>query len=144
MISTEGFIDDGYTLAGFIAGQTGVYEDLEFTYRPVQPMDERRLAVKQRTVATSKTLTDEEKEIQLEVLAVEMVTKNILSWNLTDNKGTSQPITVAAVMCYFPGLRYERLMQIVRHGLQSDPRPDGEENPPSVEDAEKNLPEASN
>jgi hypothetical protein len=131
-------IDDGYTLDGFILGQPGVYEDLSFRYRPLSPIDERRYAVKRRTVMEEAKLSDEEKEIQLELLTVEMVLKNTGWWNLKDQAGNPAEKKVSSVILLFPGIRYARLMQIVRDGYASDPRPENTEPAKSLEELEKN------
>lgn len=135
-------IDDGYTRDGYIAGQDGVFESLSFRYRPVSPVDERRLAVKTANLFNEKGRSDEEKAIEVEYLTFDMILNHIGWWNLTDSEG--QPIAKDRnAMLAFPGIRYARLSQIVRDGLASDPRPDETQPAKTLEELEKNLPTAS-
>jgi hypothetical protein len=139
MIDTKAMeaIDDGYTLDGFIQGQEGVFGDLNFRYRPVTPIAERRLAVKVSEVVNNSKIADDEKEVQIELLKVDMVLDHILSWDLKDREGASVDKGLGAVMVHFPGIRYSRLLQIVRDGFASDRKPN-QDTPQTQEELEKN------
>lgn len=134
---------DGYDLPGYIAAVPGVHGDLAFTYRPVDPLTARRLAVKKSSIVNNKGLSDEDKELLCEVATIETVIGNVLEWDL---RHAEKPVgvDVAAILRHFPDYRYTRLMQIVMGGFASDPRPDANPSDPPERDtgdlgaAEKN------
>lgn len=131
-------VGDGYDLDGFIAGQPGVYEDLNFIYRPITPIEERKLAAIRNAIVLDKSLSTEDKEVQCELELVKLITEKIAWWDLIDPKKKEKiPISVGAVVGYFPGVRYERLHQIVRDGLESDRR-DGKPSATDLRELEKN------
>lgn len=138
-------IMDGFWLPGYIGAIVGVHSDLEFTYRPVDPLTMRRHAVAQGRVISSKSLSDEDKEVALEVLQIELALRHVDSWNLADSDGRPVDKSLMAVLRHFPGYRYKRLLDIVIGGLPSDQRPDrSTSEAPSrdtgnLEEAEKNL-----
>lgn len=140
MIDTKDMeaFDDGYTLDGYIAEQPGVYDSLSFRYRPLSPIEERRLAIEKAKLLADKAIAEDEKEIQCELLNIQAVMKNIHWWNLVDKSGKPAVRSVGTVVLAFPQLRLARLMQIVRDGLQSDPLPDGTEPAKTLEELEKN------
>lgn len=134
MTTENGEIFDGYTIDGYIAGQEGVYDALDFRYRTVDPLTDRKCEARQATVARDKRLDDEERAIKMELQTVEMVAGQIEHWDLVDPRTSEDiPVSSAAIVRYFPLHRYNRLMDIVRGGLQSDLRPDGEP-PPETDD----------
>jgi hypothetical protein len=129
---------DGYNFTGCIAGQPGVYEPLEFTYRPIDRVTERRYAARKQQVVRDQRLKDEDKEVKLALLDDEMLAGNIQTWNLVDHRsGRGEPVAVsaAALFLYFPRLRYDRLCQIVMLGGQSDQRPASSDQRPASSDA---------
>lgn len=117
-------IFDGYTLDGYIGAVTGVHGDLTFTYRPLDLITSRRLAVQNRMIANNPSLSEDDKEISVELLEIESVLKCIKSWTLTDAAGNPAPLDVHSVLKYFPRWRADRLFSIVAAGGPSDPRPD--------------------
>jgi len=124
----EALIDDGYTLTGFIAGQPGVYDDLEFVYRPVSVVDEIRSDLKRQQVAANKALRPEDRAVAAAILDIELAVSCVSAWNLTNGPGgdvVDGPPSVAAVIQHFPRYRLRRLQDIVCLGLASDPHPDG-------------------
>lgn len=118
-------VDDGHTLEGFITGQQGVYDDLHFRYRWVDPVTETRYSVKKSNAARDKTKGDEDKEIDLLMLDVKMLVGQIVEWDLRDARsGEAVGVSEGAVVRYFPTYRYRRLQEIVLLGMASDRRPD--------------------
>lgn len=113
------FIDDGYTCAGHLAEEPGLYEAVDVMYRP---LTRREDAAYQAYVLNC---GDGEKGvIAAEQRAAELVASHLVSWSIVDGKQRPVPITAANIGRLQPVLG-GRLLSLIRGTRPSDKQPDG-------------------
>lgn len=108
-----GFIDDGYTLPGYIAAEPRLYPALRFQYRP--------MLAKERARVTEKILKHKD-SAKAEEIAAETVVAHVSEWTLTNSKGEAVKIAPENVLRMQPRL-FDRLYSIVmgREAPDADP-----------------------
>jgi hypothetical protein len=124
------FIDDGYTLDGYIAENPGLYPAVEFQYRP---MTRRETAVLEGDIMRTRDAEAGETE------AAKVVARKLVSWNLVDRAGKPVPISADNLLRLQPVLG-GTLLEIVRGRRASDRKPDQQAEPtrPNPDDAAGN------
>lgn len=113
------FIRDGYTIDGYIAARDGLFDAVEFTYRPMTRREVARLSA---DVAKS---TDEE---AAEVAAIKLVAKKLVSWSVKDHRDEIVPISEENVLRLQP-IVAGIMTDIVRGARASDKRPQQADEP---------------
>ena len=137
-----GYIDDGYTLPGFIdspvLGRQGAisWEPLTFTYRVATRPEWLRLDAKVDT-ARSNIDRDPECAVKAEQLQCDFVADHILEWTLKDSTGRDVSKSGAAAMSMH-ALLFQKLYYIIRGDLMSDPRPPSTKTTPDDGSLQKN------
>lgn len=123
-----GYIDDGYTLDGFIKEEAGLYPAVRFKFRPLTADEQIRNFSDWHKIAPSER---SERSSQ-------MVASKVVSWDLKDSKGAT--VAIKAVNC--KRLKYElsdRIVTILCDSRLSDhDEPNGNEG--FAEDGLGNLP----
>jgi len=117
------FIDDGYTLDGYIAERHGLHSELQFTYRPLTRREDVALVA-----AISSLPSNEQGMVDSEQKSAECVAKHLVSWSLKNRAGAAVPISPDNVQRLQP-IVAGRLLQIIRGREASDRRPAVTEDP---------------
>lgn len=110
------YIDDGYTLEGFIAAERAAHGALRFTYRP--------LLVRPRVKAITK-IAETQDPSEREEYAAGVVAKQITNWSFTDRAGKSVPISADAMLDHMEPRLYHKLRDVVLGLSASDEDPEG-------------------
>jgi hypothetical protein len=128
---TCGYIDDGYTLKGYIKEAPGIHPAVRFQYRPVTP------AERVQTFDGWDRLPESEKLGRITT----RLAKNILSWDIQDQKHNPVPCNEPGRYRKLCGPLYTRLQDVIFQMEPSDPDPEGEpdgESAKSLDAAEGN------
>jgi hypothetical protein len=102
---------EGYTAKGYIEAVPRLYDELRFTYRPVQAIERQKL------IASMNKLGDKHTEVTMGLVASRLV-----SWELKDDQGKDYPIGKESVMLLQPQL-WVKLSNIVLGFDASDADP---------------------
>lgn len=108
-----GFIDDGYTEAGFIRAEPGLFDcDLRFAYRPMLP--EERDSVAEGI--------ERRKAHEAVQLVARTIAAHVSEWDLRDAKGEPVPVGERTIRRLRPRL-FDRLYFVISGRQPSDPDP---------------------
>ncbi len=116
LMTISGYIDDGYTLDGFLKESPGIYPAIRFRYRPATPHE------RAQTFDGWERLPESER---LGRIATRLA-KNILSWDLTDAKGVPVPCNEPGRYRKICGPLYSRLQDVIFQISPPDADPDKE------------------
>jgi hypothetical protein len=114
-MARRGYIPDGYTYDGFIAGVTGIYDDVRFRYRPLTPLERSRL------LTENGKQTDPAKVVEN---TCKVIAAKIVDWDLED-PATGDKIAVSWKVLHSniePAL-HDRLFGIIAGMEPSSPDP---------------------
>jgi hypothetical protein len=90
----NGYIDDGYTELAAIPAREGEWAELKLLFRPMSAGEHSEYALRAE-LASDAALPD---------VAVDMLSRKILDWNLTDGGGRRLEVTAANLLRLKSGL----------------------------------------
>lgn len=106
-------IEDGYTMAGYIAAMPGVYPAVSFSFRPALLRERQRfLDAAERPGADAN------------LAAAELLAAKLQQWDVRDSQGQAVKIAADSLQRLKPRL-FDRLFNVVIGAQASDPFPDG-------------------
>src|ERR1700733_5962891 len=113
---TVGYIDDGYTVNGYVKEAPGLYAAVSFTYRAATASD--------RAAVYGNGFDNLQADKKVERVAA-FLAKAIKSWDLKNAKGEAEPHD-SATLRKLPVTLYDRLQAIIFQLEASDSQPSHE------------------
>jgi hypothetical protein len=113
-MSETSYIDDGYTVDGYLAAAYRLFPAIRFTYRPVM--------VGPRAVIARK-MAEENDAAKAQAIAAEVLKKHVQKWDLKRRNGELVPLETSHILRMQPSL-FNLLFRVVMGELACDEDPE--------------------